>query len=315
MIDSGQDYTKLGRWSWYRVEGEPGCRTRIVTAYAPTGSEASEEASYWKQSQRYIKKEGLKTNPKKMFREDLCKALTNWREAGDRIVLMIDANENVTDHILARMLAKIGLREAVHMRTNGPGPKTHVRGSESIDGIYVTPEIEVRGASYLPFNKDLGDHRPVMMDVTIASILGRNLPKIVPPRARRLSAKIPRIREEYIKLLEKSFEQHGIFDRLVKLSNETESSVSLQAKSALNELDKLMTRLMLEAEKKCRKVYACHHDFSPEVKGWLDRCHAYRQLISLRKKMEALGTSKPWKTGFNVQCWQCEALRPQLWDR
>ena len=32
VIDSGQDYTKLGRWSWYRVEGEPGCRTRIVTA-------------------------------------------------------------------------------------------------------------------------------------------------------------------------------------------------------------------------------------------------------------------------------------------
>ena len=212
VIDSGQDYTKLGRWSWYRVEGEPGCRTRIVSAYAPTGSEASEDASYWKQSQRFIKKKGLKTNPKELFREDLCKALKNWREAGDRIVLMIDANENVTDHILARMLAKMGLQEAVHMRTNGPGPKTHVRGSESIDGIYVTPEIEVRGASYLPFNKDLGDHRPVMMDVTIASILGRNLPKIVPPRARRLSAKIPRIREEYIKLLEQSFEQHGIFD-------------------------------------------------------------------------------------------------------
>ena len=62
---------------------------------------------------------------------------------------------------------------------------------------------------------------------------------------------------------------------MVKLSKETESSVSLHAKTTLNELDKLMTRLMLEAEKKCRKVYACHHDFSPQVKGWLDRCHAY----------------------------------------
>ena len=152
-----------------------------MSAYAPTGSKASEDASYWKQSLRYIKKKGLKTNPKTMFREDLCKALKNWREAGDRIVLMIDANENVTDHILARMLAEIGLQEVVHMRTDGPGPKTHVNGSESINGIYVTPEIEVTGASYLPFNKDLGDHRPVMIDVTIASILGRNLPKIVPP--------------------------------------------------------------------------------------------------------------------------------------
>ena len=29
---------------------------------------------------------------------------------------MIDANENVTDHILARMLAKMGLKEAVHVQ-------------------------------------------------------------------------------------------------------------------------------------------------------------------------------------------------------
>ena len=162
------------------------------------------------------------------------------------------------------------------MRTDGPGPKTHVNGSKSVDGIYVTPEIEVTGASYLPFNKDLGNHRPVMIDVTIASILGRNLPKIVPPRAQRLSAKIPQIREEYIKLLEQCFEQHGVFKILVKLSNEAEFPISLEAERALNKLDQLMTRLMLEAEKKCRKVYACHHDFSPEVKGWLDRCHAYQ---------------------------------------
>ena len=64
---------------------------------------------------------------------------------------MIDPNKNLTDHILARMLAKIGLQEAVHR------------------------------VAYLPFNKDLGNHRPIMIDVTIVLILGQNLPKIVPP--------------------------------------------------------------------------------------------------------------------------------------
>ena len=76
---------------------------------------------------RYIKKKGLKTNPKAMFREDLCNTLRTWRKAGDRIVLMIDANENVADHIQAGMLAELGLQEAIHMRTEGPGPNTHVR--------------------------------------------------------------------------------------------------------------------------------------------------------------------------------------------
>ena len=83
---------------------------------------------------------------------------------------------------------------------------THVQGSESIDNIYVTPKIEVKGVAYLLFNKDLGNHRPIMIDVTIVLILGQNLPKIVPPQARLLSAKISQIREEYMKLLKQSFE-------------------------------------------------------------------------------------------------------------
>ena len=44
---------------------------------------------------------------------------------------------------------------------------------------------------------------------------------------------------------------------MVKLSNEAEFPISAAAETALNKLDQLMTRLMLEAEKKCQKVYAC----------------------------------------------------------
>ena len=41
---------------------------------------------------------------------------------------------------------------------------------------------------------------------------------------------------------------------------------------------------MLEAEKKCRKLYAAHYEFSPAVACWLDRCHAYQSLIRLERK-------------------------------
>ena len=58
---------------------------------------------------------------------------------------------------------------------------------------------------------------------------------------------------------------------------------------------------MLDAEDKCRKLYACHHKFSLDVESWVERCHAYyRQLIKLRWQMLELNTSKPWKTGINV---------------
>ncbi len=35
--DSGNNHTGLGRWSWYLVEGEPGHRTYVITAYTPCG--------------------------------------------------------------------------------------------------------------------------------------------------------------------------------------------------------------------------------------------------------------------------------------
>ena len=109
------------------------------------------------------------------------------------------------------------------------------------------------------------------IDVTKALVLGRNLPKIVPPRARKLNAKVPRIWDEYIKLLERSLEQHGVYKRLVKLAAAGDFPIACEAKQALKKLDQLVIRLMLDAEDKCRKLYACHHKFSPDVKSYLDR--------------------------------------------
>ena len=50
---------------------------------------------------------------------------------------------------------------------------------------------------------------------------------------------------------------------------------------ALEGLNQLLTNLMLSTEKGCRKLWTGHYEFSPVIKGWLDRCHAYRQIIQL----------------------------------
>ena len=236
--DSGVDHTGLGRWSWFKLEGEPGHRTRVVTAYAPTGSKSSGLSTYYKQSDRYIKKNGLNSTPKKMFRDDLCAVLKQWRLQGDRIVLMMDANDNVLNGHIAKALAKDGieLKEAVHAQTPGYGPKTHFRGSQSIDGIWYTPDLELMGASYLPFDADMGDHRPVMADFTEQSLLGVNLPNIVPPDGRRLNCKIERIRTRYIEDLEAKFERHNILERLKKISKEASFPISAEAAEAWKRL-------------------------------------------------------------------------------
>ncbi len=151
-----------------------------------------------------------------MFRDDLLDFIKSRRQKNERVVLMMDANKNVGTGVMSKELAQEGIdmKEAVHGMTAGLGPKTHFRGKESIDGIWVSTNQEVTGASYLPFDPDVGNHRPVMIDITMESVLGATIPKIVPVKARRLNSKIKSVRDCYIKKLELLFCKHDILEKL-----------------------------------------------------------------------------------------------------
>ena len=99
--DSNVDHTKLGRWSWCVLEAEGGHRTRVVTAYSPVTNSATGLRTTVQQQWRYIRKKGLKTTPRQMFQDDLINLLRLWREKGDRLVLLMDANDHVVDGELA----------------------------------------------------------------------------------------------------------------------------------------------------------------------------------------------------------------------
>ena len=199
VTNSGADPSGLGRWSWYLLEGEEGFRTRVISAYAPCGSAASKEETYYQQQARYITEKGLKNmNPKKMFRDDLLAQLRKWRTKGDRIVLMMDANEDVVDGAMCRQSGEenLNLREVVFSHIQAKGPNTYFRGKDAIDGIWVSEEIETSAAAYLPFDPELGDHRTVVVNITKKSLLGTQGPRIKPPAARRLNSKVKRIHQK-----------------------------------------------------------------------------------------------------------------------
>ena len=184
------------------------------------------------------------------------------------MILIIDANKNVLHGPMCKQLSNedINMREAVHSKTPGAGPKTWFRGSEAIDGIWVLSDIEVIRASYFPFDGSLGDHRPAVADLTMGSVLGKHMKNIVPVQARRLNTKNQRAREAYIEKLQLLYQEHGTWDKLVQAEKSSNYPVSKEAAKALENMDRLMEGLMLAAEKKCRKLNAGHYEFSPEVK-------------------------------------------------
>ena len=77
VIDSRSDHTGLGRWSWYLVEGEPGHRTYVITAYTTYGNVGVGVGEYtvYKQHEKSIQKKGIRAKPKTMLREDLISVL------------------------------------------------------------------------------------------------------------------------------------------------------------------------------------------------------------------------------------------------
>ena len=83
-----------------------------------------------------------------------------------------------------------------------------------------SPEVEVTSAAYLPFDPELGDHRPVIANISKRSLVGDNGPRVQRVTCRRLNSKVERIRQEYIDRLEEQMRNHNVLDRLQRLEPE-----------------------------------------------------------------------------------------------
>ena len=54
----------------------------------------------------------------------------------------------------------------------------------------MSPKLEVTTATILPFHRPIGDHCPIILDITTASPIGDHIQKIVPVIARKLNSKV-----------------------------------------------------------------------------------------------------------------------------
>jgi hypothetical protein len=65
-------------------------------------------------------------------------------------------------------------------------PNTHISGSMAIDGIFVTHDIKMMNFLSLSFDKSVGDHSRMILEVSMASTIGHYQGNIVRPSVRWL---------------------------------------------------------------------------------------------------------------------------------
>lgn len=94
VLEKGTDPTGLGRWSWLYVKGRDR-GTRIIGAYRPNASAPHQHRTVYSQHQQYLRPLGDDTCPREAFFRDLFYSITEWQNAGDRIILMADFNEDI----------------------------------------------------------------------------------------------------------------------------------------------------------------------------------------------------------------------------
>ncbi len=159
--ETGKDTSGLGRWTVITLKGD-GVPTRVVCGYNPCGNGKLNSGTTYQQQRRYFitKKKDL-TCPRKKFHDDLMQQLEKWRTNGDRLIVCMDANEDIYKKSLGKSLTKVdglNMLEVVGDFTGKRLGPTFFRGSEPIDGVWATPDIDVTHACVMPAGFGVGDH-------------------------------------------------------------------------------------------------------------------------------------------------------------
>ena len=270
----GSDSSGLGRWSWVRVGGG-GKTTRMIIAYQPCGTRGRKTMgeTVWDQHTRYFEARGEIRDPKTMFKQDLVNLLRQSKASGDEILLMGDFNENVYTGPLSLLLSGDDLRmsELCRRITGIPLPPTHLRGQTPIDAVFGTAGITCTAVTLLPPHIGVGDHRVFVIDITSDSVLGANLPRVIPLAGRCLNCASERIKQAYIAVLNQLINRHRVFRKLLQTDTASAhiSPASLQLR--MNKIDLEMEQFMKSAERESHKIKRSIIEWSPYTRVWVRR--------------------------------------------
>lgn len=242
----------------------------------------------FRQQMNYIYQNALETTPYDLFSANLTNHLKRWRAQGDQIILIMDANEHILRSPLACRLHSddIELSDiSHHFWETGTEPHTYIDGSQPIDGIFTTPNLDVSNFVALSFHESVGDHRTLIVEILTASFIGKYQGNIVRPTSRRLTMRQPRSVDAYNDEIDRQFRRHNIPTRIESLCREVLSSpkpLPHEIEKKCSNLHVQINQIRLRAERGCRKLLKPALEFSPPIQFWYDRAHAYKALIHFK---------------------------------
>ncbi len=174
--ESVRDDLGLGQWTYMLFRGTNNTVAWVICGYSSCANKKKDSRTVYQQHcQHLINKLKDDTCPRSWFWEDLLREMRKWHRAGERLILCLDANENIYLGELGRELTGLhglGMKEVVGDYTTRRLGATYFRGSAPIDAVWVTSNVAVVNACVMPVGYSVGDHRLFVVDFATALLVG-----------------------------------------------------------------------------------------------------------------------------------------------
>lgn len=281
-ISSGADPTGLGRWCWTRYRGRHDVTLRVITAYRTCVTSKTGPRTAHSQQQRYLHANDDDRTPRQAMLADLCTALKQYKDSGDQLIVMMDANEDVTDSEIQKRFKELGLIEAITSRHKDKGfVPTYQRGRVPIDGIFLSPTLKISEGGYFPFGEFPLDHRFLWIKIEFTNALGYQMPPLVSPEARRMKTDDPKCTKRFLDEYEKYITKNGMhltaFELQEKLINEPLSPTFIRQ---YNHLQRLRHKGIQYGDRRCRKLKKGEVPWSRTLQNAMDHIALWKAVIS-----------------------------------
>ena len=155
---------------------------------------------------------------------------------------------------------------------------TFFRGSKPIDGVWAMQHIVITHACVMPARIGIGDHRMFVIDVKEETILRTAPFRVKRFASRRLNTKVSNgATQKYLTKLEEGLLRHILIEKIGKLYMQCKFKKKFQ--NELNKLNQQSKDIMINAERKCRRIKSGWIPFLPESALWIRRTQVYKSLL------------------------------------
>jgi hypothetical protein len=154
------------------------------------------------------------------------------------------------------------------------------RGTNVIDGIYVSNTIMIQRGGYCPFNTFPSDHRALWLDITMSNLCGNDMARVLHPQARRLKCNSPSIQKKWTELYLTRLKETNAIQRAYVLQENLVRPLTPDLILEYEKLRRIRTDARRYADKKCRKLRMGGVPFSPEITQARTKIEMWKMIVS-----------------------------------